>query len=66
MFKKWKDPSVAEKDNHRSYPFRQCALYISTKNKQILFVPYGKMDIGAFAEAVVRLSLAFLNLVKRN
>jgi hypothetical protein len=41
---------VAEKDNHRSYPDRFCHLLISSKYKQILFVPYGKMDIGAHAE----------------
>jgi hypothetical protein len=50
MFNKWKNTAVAEKDNHRSYPYRYCALYISSKNRQILFVPYGKMEIGAFAE----------------
>lgn len=49
MFKRTKKPGT-EKDAHRSYPDRFCDLYISRKNNQILFVPYGKMDIGAYAE----------------
>jgi hypothetical protein len=49
VFKRAKN-SVIQKDNHRSYPDRFCDLYISSKNNQILFVPYGKMDIGAYAE----------------
>jgi hypothetical protein len=50
MFNRRKNSSIAEKDNHQSYPDRFCHLYISSKYKQILFVPYGKMGIGAHAE----------------
>ena len=32
------------------FPVRYCDLYISDKYKQILFVPYGKIDIGINAE----------------
>lgn len=49
FWKKEKQSDPINKDNF-TYPYRFCDLCISDRYKQILFVPYGKLDNGAYAE----------------
>lgn len=49
FWKKDKQSNSVKQDNF-SHPYRFCDIYISDKYKQILFVPYGKVDNGMYAE----------------
>jgi len=42
--------SNSDKEDKIPYLYRFCDLYISDKYKQILFVPYGKIDNSGYAE----------------
>lgn len=46
--KESRQPSISE--NHFPHQYRFCDLYISDKNREILFVPYGKVNNGMHAE----------------
>jgi hypothetical protein len=50
MFWRKRDSALPEKKAPPAYPKRYCCLRISTKNRQILFVPFGITDIGIYAE----------------
>jgi len=50
MFWKKDKQSNSDKEDNFPHPYRFCDLYISDKYKQILFVPYGKVDNGTYAE----------------
>ena len=50
MFWKKDKESNSVKEENSPYPYRFGDLYISDKYKQILFVPYGKVDNGTYAE----------------
>lgn len=48
----WRKVKKTSPDNaiETTYPYRFCDLLISDKHKQILFVPYGKLESGLYAE----------------
>jgi hypothetical protein len=49
FWKKNKQPTPDNED-YFPHPYRFCNLFISDKHKQILFVPYGQVDNGMYAE----------------
>ena len=50
MFWKRNKKSSSNTQSNFPHPYRFCDLYSSERFKEILFVPYGKIDIGAHAE----------------
>lgn len=50
MFWKKDNNLKSPSESTRKYPYRFCNLHISEKYKEILFVPYGKIENGIHAE----------------